>query len=277
VTINPSEVQPGQKFVLNFEIENDLGEDIEKVFIILDLEPIISPVTGQVIYQPPFSPYQSSNKVTLKEIGEGDDEKVGFDLIVFPDATSGTYNIPVKVSYTETNTGNLEKDVSLGVVSIIVNAKPKMDLSSEENVLIKGRSGKIKIRVINSGLGEAKFLSISVNQIVGIRMTNSNQVYIGNIDSNDFDTADFSVFTNANAPSTINLPVQITYTDSQNKQITENKIIPIKTYTEKEAVELGLIKRNNTFLIIFIFLIVVILFFIYRRIKKRRKNKRNGQ
>jgi hypothetical protein len=264
-TSNPSEIQPGEKFSLELRIENNLNQDIEDVVVSLDL--------SKVTY---FAPYQSSNEVRIEGIDEDDDETANFDLITSSNAVSGTYTIPVTIKYTEDN-GTKVPSESLGVVSVIINAKPKIDVSSEGSVLIKGTNGKVTIKVINSGLGDAKFLSISLNSILGIQSTNSNKVYIGNIDSNDFDTADFDVFVNTDAPSTINLPVKLTYTDSRNNQITESEIISIKTYTIKEATELGLIKKNNTLGVVLSIVGVIVLFLIYRRIRKKNRTKRNGQ
>ena len=265
VNTNPNEVQPGEKFSLDLKIENNLEDDVENVVVSLDLNNRANT---------PFAPYQSSNEVRIGDISDGDDEKAGFDLIAFSDAASGTYNLPVKINYDLNGTAKSPEDF---LVSVIVNAKPQIDVSSEGGVLIKGTNGKISIKIVNSGLGNAKFLSISLNQISGMRITGSNKVYIGNIDSNDFDTADFNVFVNADAPSLINLPVQLTYTDSRNNEITENKIVSINTYTTKEATDLGLIGRNNTFVIILSVVGVLVLFLIYRRIRKRNKSKRNGQ
>ncbi len=275
VSSSPGEVQPGERFSLDLKIENDLEKNIENVIVRLDLSDI-NPITGETIYPVPFAPYQSSNEVTIETIDEGDDERASFDLIAFSDATSGTYNIPVQVSYTEIGEAR-EKDIPLGLVSVIVNAKPKIEVSSEGEVLIKGTNRKVSVKAINSGLGDAKFLSISINQAAGLQTTGSNKIYIGNIDSNDFDTADFNVFVSADAPSSINLPVQLTYTDSRNNEITENKVIFLNTYTAKEATDLGLISRNSTFVIILSIIGVIVLFLIYRRIRKRNRSKRNGQ
>ncbi len=179
VNSNPSEIEPGENFVLNLKIENNLNEDIESVTVSLDLNPDISPTTGQIIYQLPFAPYKSSNEARIDEILEREDEKASFDLTVFSDASSGTYMVPVQVSYTLSDNGTLVKDENLGLVSVIINAKPKMDVSSESN-LIKGTKGKISLKIINSGLGNAKFLSVNLNQIAGIQITSSKEVYIGN-------------------------------------------------------------------------------------------------
>ena len=274
-TSSPSEVQPGEKFSLDLRIENNLNDPVENVVVSLILDGVFQPVAGTstpiIIYPSvPFSPYQSSNEIVIEDIGGGDDEKADFDLIVSSDAASGTYKIPVQVSY------NGAEEEIIGVVSVIVNAKPKIELSLEDSVLIRGTKGEISVKIVNSGLGDAQFLKIELGQAAGVQITNSNNVYIGNIDSNDFDTADFSVFVNADSPSVISLPIKLTYTDSRNNQITENKVLSIKTYTTKEATDLGLVNRNNTFVIIFAIVGVLILFLIYRRMKKRRI-KRSGQ
>jgi hypothetical protein len=265
VTSNPEEIQPGEKFSLDLEIENTLNQDIEDVVVSLDL--------SKVSY---FAPYLSSNEVRIDDIDEDDEENVNFDLIASSEVVSGTYTIPVQISYSLSENNTEVKSESLGVISVIVNAKPEIEISSGGDVLVKGMNGEVSVKVVNSGFGDAKFLSVSLNQIAGLQITNSNKVYIGNVDSNDFDTADFKVFVNVNAPSIINLPVQLTYTDSRNNQIVENKIISIKTYTMKEATELGLVRKNNTSIIILSIVGVLILFFAYRKIRKRRRNKRNG-
>ncbi len=276
VNTNPDEVQPGGKFTLNLKIENNLEENADNVVVSLILNEIRIPTTGQIISTAvPFAPYQSSNEVRIDTIESDDHETASFDLIVFPNAVSGTYNLPVKINY-DLSDGTSEPEEDF-LVSVIVNAKPNIDVSSEGEALIRGMNGKISIKIVNSGLGDAQFLNINLNPVLGMQITSTNKVYIGNIDSNDFDTADFNVFINADASSSISLPVQLTYTDSRNNQITENKVILIKTYTAKEATDLGLIGKNNTFAIIVSIVGALILFFIYRRIRKRNRNKRNGQ
>jgi len=254
----PREVQPGEKFRLDLKIENNLNADVSNVVITLDLSKV-----------PNFAPYQSSNEIRIDSINENDDEKASFDLIASSDAISGTYTIPVKITY---DGGGVEEKT----VSVIINAKPNIEISPEENVLIKGTKGKISIKIINSGLGDAKFLSINLKQVAGIQVIGSDKIYIGNIDSNDFDTADFNIFVDADASSSINIPIELTYTDSRNNQITKQETFSIKTYTQKEAIVLGLINKNNTFLIIISVVGVIVVFLIYRKIRKRNKSKRNN-
>ncbi len=267
---SPREVQPGEKFSLDLKIENNLNEEVKEVIVSLDLNADVSS-TGQIISPaPPFAPYQSSNEIRIDKINKDDEEKASFDLIASSDALSGIYTIPVEVIYDGINVSEKK------LVSVIINAKPNIEISYEENTLIKGTKGKISIKIINSGLGDAKFLSIGLKQTAGIQTTGSDKIYIGNIDSNDFDSADFNIFVNTDASSSISLPVELTYTDSRNNQIIKEETFSIKTYTQKEAIRLGLINKNNTFLIILSVIGVVVVFLIYRKIRKKNKNKRNG-
>lgn len=257
---NPQEVQPGEIFSLNLDIENNLNQTAENVVVSLDLSKV------------PFAPYQSSSEVRIDHIHEEDNKEANFDLSAFSDAISGTYTIPVMVSYTGSNGTE-----SLGLVSVIINAKPKIEISSEEAFLIKGTNEKLTIKIVNSGLGDSKFLSVSMNPNKELQITSSNNIYIGNIDSNDFDTAEFNVFINANADSSVNIPVKLTYTDSRNNEITEEKTIILKAYSEKEALALGLVQKNNTTLIIISIVSAIILFLVYRKIRKNIKNKKGSQ
>ena len=98
-----------------------------------------------------------------------------------------------------------------------------------------------------------------------------NNVYIGNLDSDDFDTADFNIFVNENAPSLLTIDADISYKDSRNNEIIQDETITARAYTQKEATSLGLITANNTLFIVIGIVFIVILFFIYRAIRRRKR------
>jgi hypothetical protein len=125
-------------------------------------------------------------------------------------------------------------------------------------------------------MGESKFLSVKLNRANGIKIIGSDKVYIGTIESNDFDSADFEIFVNSNSITPINLPIELTYTDSMNNQITESKILPVAVYTQEEAIKMGLTQKNNTFQIVIAVVLVLTLYIIYRRAKKKNKNKKSS-
>jgi len=260
VSTSPSEIQPGQTFNLEIKVENILDKDVKEVVVSLDLSLV------------PFAPHQSSNEARKEELDEDDSKTFEFDLISSSDTDSGTYKIPVTINY---ELDSVEKTAT-GLVSVTINAKPNLDLSLESSPLIKGRNSELSIRVTNSGLGEARLLSLRVIPISGLKLISSGNVYIGDIDSDDFDNADFSVSLNSNAASIINLPIEISYRDSRNKEFTETKYLPIKAYSEDEALELGLIQKSNTTTYFIVILVLVVLWWLWRRRKRKQRLERRA-
>lgn len=257
VDISPKETTPGKKTTVNFDIENTLDDIVYNVNVALDL-------TGL-----PFAPYQSSNQASVDEINDGKSYSFNFELLANADAESGVYKIPVIIDYTIDS----ERKQTKGLISIIINALPKIEISSDKSFLIKGQENSLTIKITNSGLGDARLLSVKLKDIQGIKYLNSNNVYIGTINSDDFDNSVFNILLSQNSPSTLNIPVEISYSDSRNNNIVEDKILTIKAYSKNEAYSLGLMKKNNTGLIISIVVIVIIGYLVYRNIRKRIRKK----
>lgn len=256
VSSNPEEISPGSNAKVTIEIENNVGEDLENIAVILDLS------------QVPFAPYKSSAEKIIEEINEGDTEKVSLELIALSEAKAGIYKIPVSINY------NLDdaKVVKTNFIALTINAEPEIELSSEDTI-IKGENNEINIQITNRGLAEIKFLGIEVGPTAGIKIIGQNKAYIGEVDSDDFDSAKFNVFIYKNSKSTINLPVNLTYKDATNKIKTETQVLKINAYSRSEAEELGLVKKDGKSFYIIFLLVIVIAFVIYRKLKKRRKRK----
>ena len=254
VETSKTDIQPGDRFSVDIEIENTLSSDAEDVVVSLDL-------TGV-----PFAPYQSSNQVMKAELNEDDSKVFSFELIAGSDADSGVYKIPVNIVYqlgSENKTAN-------GLISIVINAQPQLDVSIE-GVLIKGQTKELTIRIVNSGLGEARLLSLKVIPVSGLKIIGSDSVYIGNIESDDFDSADFQISVPESVPGTINLIVELAYRDSKNKEFAETKYLPVKIYTRDEAIEVGLVSKSNTLTYVIVVVVLIVVWLIWRAWRKRRK------
>lgn len=257
VETTPSTIQPGDVVSIKLDIENNLDSDVKDVIVSLDLEMV------------PFAPYESSNQIMKDEIEEGRSRNFEFDLIADSDGESGTYKIPVSIVY---EIGG-ETESTGGLVSLIISAMPQLDVSIEEAFVIKKKTSEISVRVVNSGLGEARLLSLSLQGVGGLKLLSGDTVYIGDIDSDDFDSADFKVSVSTTAPGTINLPVEVVYRDSKNNEIRETKFISLRAYTMDEAVELGLASKSNTMTYVIVVVVLIILWLIWRSWRKRRKKR----
>ena len=249
---------PGSEGKIDIDIENTNNFDIEDVSIELDLEDL------------PFTAVGSSTK-DIDDLDEGDEDKASFTIKASNDIKTGDYSIPYVVRYTKVGeTETLSKNGSFG---ISVGAKTELDFSIETKNNIISEKGTISLKIINSGLGDIKFISVELTP-QGYELVSSKKVYVGTIASDDDDFATFDVIFKTQNPV---LNAVVTYKDFENKDQTKNVNLPIKVYTEEEALQLGLIKKSNTALYIGISITLLILWFGYRKIKKIRKNKNKGR
>lgn len=262
VSSSPEQVAPGETISISLEIENIFEYDVQNLQVKLD-------TSGEI----PFAPYQSSSEKFLDKLDESDEEEFTFKLIALPETASGIYKIPVEISYEYEVNDTIETATKQELISITVNSEPELTISLDNSItLIKGIENQLSIKIVNSGLADIKFLYVNLGDASGINFLSDKEQYIGDVDSDDFDTAEYSVVINPNAPNTINLPIQIKFKDATNKEFTQTKTLTLKTYDLKQAQEMGLIKKPN-YLIYFILTILVLAYILYRVLKKR-KNRR---
>ncbi len=255
-SVSVDSFSPGSQGQIRISVENNLNEDVEDASINL------------VLTNLPFIPIGSSQQ-SFSEIEEGDEEEFIFTLKSSNQITPGDYEVPYTLSY-EIDNRTREKS---GTIGIRVEANPQLSYSVEtENPIIDER-GTINFRIVNKGLYDARFVSIEVVP-TGFDVLSQNEVYIGNVDSDDFETASFDVLFKSQSPV---FSAKIEYTDFNNNVQVENVNLPFTVYTRDRAIEIGLIEESNTFLWIGIALLVIILWFVWRSYKKRQKNKRLSQ
>lgn len=258
VSSSPSEVAPGETFSATLEIENIFSYDVANLNVKLDLS------------QSPFAPYQSSSEKFVDELQSDDEEKFTFKLIVLPETASGIYKLPVEITYEDDNEENKTKKET---ISLTVNSNPELKISLEDSVtLIKGKENEISIRVVNSGLADVKFVYLTIGDSMGVKILSEKEQYIGDIDSDDFDNVKYQSYISETSSNLVNLPVTLKYKDATNKEFTETKTISLRTYSQKEAQNLGLVAKPSYTLYI-IAGIIIVGYSIYRWRRKRRLRK----
>jgi len=257
VSSSPEEVAPGEIVEVSIEIENVFDYDVENLNVKLEL------------IESAFAPYQSSSEKFVEELNDGHDETFKFKLITLPETPTGIYTIPVEINYEYEEGNSSEKDE---LISIIVNSPPELKISLEEPAfLIKGVENSFSIRIINSGLSDVKFVYLIVNNVNGIKFLSEKEQYIGDINSDDFDSVEYQAYVEGDASGTLTLPVILRFKDATNKEFTETKTLILKTYSLKEAQDLGLVKKPNY--TIYIVIGVLVLGYIFYRIRKKKKLK----
>ena len=252
-SVDYAKLTPGSQSTLTIKLENELNIDVQDVSLNL--------ITADT----PFSVIGSSED-SVDEINEDDDETFTFTIKASSSAKPGDYEIPYVIKY---DIGNDTKTKS-GSTGVTISGNPSLEYSVSAEKPVMGEQTKIRFRIINKGFADAKFVSVKVIPI-GYTLLSDDNVYIGTVDSDDFETADFNVFINMPNPF---FSAAIQYTDFDNKRITENVQLPIKIYNREKALELGIIQRSDGLLYAIIAAIVIAAWIIWKMIKKRKARKR---
>ena len=158
-----------------------------------------------------------------------------------------------------------------GLVTLTINSEPIISVERNDGLILKGRKNEIQLSIINKGLSDVKFLDIEITEISGITVLSQKSIYIGDLDSDDFDSAKFEVFIKGSTQKNINLPVKIIYRDITNKEYTENLFVNLRVYSKEEAIELGLLKKSNTLNIVIGVVVLIAGYIAYKKIKKFRR------
>jgi len=259
VDVSPEQIIPGGTAEITLNLENNFDRTLSDIEVYLDF-------SSEKV---PIAPYGSGAEMSIEEIKSDKSKTLIFSVIALSDAKPGVYKIPVMIKYTDNGT-EVKKS---SLISLSINSNPMLYITAEDSILIKGQGNTLSIKIVNNGLSDVKLLTIKLNEVIGINMLSQSEVYIGELSSDNFDSAEFKIFVSENAPGLLNMPVELRYRDAANNELKETKNLEINAYSKEEAISLGLIKRNNSLAIAITIAVLVIAFIIYRRIRKKRRQK----
>ncbi len=253
-SVNTPILSPGEEGVINFEVENNLNQDAEDVSVSINLANL------------PFVSIGGSQE-SVEEINTDDEEDFSFRIKAANDISPGDYSIPYSIEFKL----NDELQKREGTIGVSVAGETKLDYTiSTENPVV-GQQGKITLKIINKEFGDAKFVLVKVFPD-GFTTLSDTQEYIGTIDSDDFESVTFDVV--FKSPNPI-FTARVEYKDFSNKDIAETIDLPIVVYSREKAIELGIIKQNNTILYILIAVTAILLWLLWRTLRKRARLKRS--
>ena len=266
----PTELIQGKESKLTIKLKNmaDSYLDFLKVKLDLVYVRLTGAATAEYV-ELPFSPVGSTNEKTVRKVAPGDTVDFEFHLITDPDATPGVYKLPVYVMYAD----ELKKNyTSAHITSLYVGSKPELLVLADQSDQIKpGTTQTITLQFVNKDITDIKFLTVSLMSNSHYEVLSSHDYYVGNIDSDDYETADFKVYLSQTNDSIVKIPVNIEYQDPNGVVYKRTENIEFAIYTQREIQKFGLNKQSNIWGIVIVIAIVVAGFFIYRKWSKRKK------
>ena len=250
----PATIKPGDLVSVEIALKNGGKIAVKDVDVTLDLE------------DSPFAPIGSGDTKRIASVAAGDIGEVSFDLIADTSAEIKVYSIPVMLSYKDIRNAEYDDERT---VSLVMSAQPDlMVVVDSSDVTSPGKAGTVTLKVINKGILDLKYLNtrlVSTDQYEVLSTT--NEEYIGNLDSDDFETVEFII---KPVQKDVRLNVVVEFKDPYNKDYSMTYDLPLRMLS---SAELGQGRSYLSTLIIVLVVLAVIVYWLYRR-RKKKKNKK---
>lgn len=217
----------------------------------------------------PFTAIVSSEKY-IGSIGSHKYKEIDFEILVDATADIKAYEIPMKIEYYD-STGT--KQGVTKTIGVQVSGKPDIFVSIDKaDLFTEGSRGTVNINVINKGFADVKFLNIKLLSTDNYDVISVDEVYIGNLDSDDTDTEEFEIQIKKNVPpGKIPLKIEVSYKEENsnidyvNLRNVELNVLSKEEYAQKMP-QAGIISLLLTAAgaIIGIIILLLAIWFIYK-------------
>jgi hypothetical protein len=141
-------------------------------------------------FDSPFTAIGSS-EIYIGQFKSKESKSLSFQASVDSAADIKSYNIPVSIDYFDQAGVKHSTQKSIGMQ---VDGKPEIKVFLEKTDLFtEGTKGMITVTVVNKGFAQVKFLNLKLLPTENYDVTSSNEVYIGNLDSDATDSQEFEI------------------------------------------------------------------------------------
>ncbi|MDP2750831.1 MAG: COG1361 S-layer family protein [Nanoarchaeota archaeon] len=256
IKVLPERISPGETADIKITIKNVFASPINNIR--LKLQP-------SATY---FSILGSDEKI-ITSLGANEETDITFKVISNGDAKSEVHQFSLTADFSDTLGANYSKT---NTVSVIVDEKPSYMINIDDTkVFSKNQKGKVTISVSNTGLSEMRYAVLELMPSDDYEILSSPKSYLGILKSDDFQTAEFTIYTKTNK-AFIPLLVKLSYKDNYNQLIDEQIVLNMKMYSATDAKKYGFIASNGKFnWILAVIVLSVIGFFAYRKFRHQSK------
>jgi hypothetical protein len=270
----PESIKPGDKATIKVKVKNMADSTMKDITMKLDLtfSSIVPAVTASdavaAFSALPFAPLGSATEQKIDTLTAGEEKTFTYNLIAYSDAVSKVYKMPIQITYYDEMQTKYTKNDIIGVV---VGAKPDLNVVIDETDIYMGKNyGTVTIKFINKGFTDIKFLNVKMEHTDLIDVLSTHEVYLGNVNSDDYETADFKVYIkDGKKEGTIDFPIIVEYRDANNNLYQETYNLPLEII---DPAKLGQSNTPNFWWIIIVLVVIVAAVFFFRR-KKANKGK----
>lgn len=252
IEITPEQVAPGSVTSISISIMNNADNSIRDVKIAMPLEGL------------PFATVNSLSEKRIKRINTGKGYEFKFDVIVDPNAASAVYKIPLGLSYYDDANNFFTKNSTFGM---LVGAKPlyQMDIENIDSHQTN-KAANVVVSLSNIGPSDIKYATIKVLPSENYEIISQDRRYIGNLEPDDFETAEFQLYVKKKG----NLKLELNYKDSYLHEYNAMEELELPIFSKGTAVKYGIAKQNGAFgQIVQLAVILILIAVIYVWVKTR--------
>ncbi|MFH0869836.1 MAG: COG1361 S-layer family protein [archaeon] len=269
IKVDQDSIMPGTRTQVAFVLENMADNSLRDIKLTLGILTEVSTASSVTYRELPFTPMGSGNEKTLKNLATGESKDITFDIFTDADATSKVYKVPYALTYSDTSGSNF---TMTGIVGLLVDSNPELGINMETtDIYSAGAKGTVQIKLVNKGFSDIKFLDIKLGESENYQILSNPEVYIGKLDSDDYDTADYSLMVSSKAKDSVILPLYIEYRDANGHLFKKDVPIELKLYTGSELKQRTNGKSSSSWMIFVLIALAVIGFFVFRKLRKNKK------
>ncbi|MDA1196724.1 MAG: COG1361 S-layer family protein [Nanoarchaeota archaeon] len=257
VTTVPSQLQQGSEAKLKVELANLASTFFRNIRVVLNLDGL------------PLATLRGTNEKIISYLDAGEKTTLEFNIIAEPDAASSLYKLPIELTYNDRLGNTYTQNDTVG---IIIGGVPELLVYVDTSkVYSSSQTGSVTVRFVNHGVTDVKFLRATVLESKDYSILSQPEVYVGNVDSDDYETASYDLALERVRGSQTIIPLLLEYRDANNNLFEENVGVVLRLYSSSQAKSLGL-KEGSGFGGFLIMLIIVGGgLYGYRRWKKKKK------
>ncbi len=250
----PATIEPGVAAILRAEISNQGNEFTKDIRAELKLPDEIGMFNDV------------SQKKIFKLVSEGSGV-MEFSIIALPGISEGIYVANLSVDYIN-HIGEERNDEYK--ISIIVKSKPKMYVQIEESDVYRGKKlGEISVKFVNNNVADIKFLTVELKESERYKILSPKKVYVGDLDSDDFESVDYRIKVKGN--DEVLIPLKITYKDAMNNPIEDEVAAVLTMHSGKD---LGKVKSQTLRNVIIGLVVLGVGWWFWRRWKKKKRREK---
>ena len=243
VEMIPRDPAPGQLVNATILLHNLVETSVEDVKVTLDLS------------ESNLAPIGSTNQKIVQRIDGSETVAVPFTLAVDANAPAKINQIPLRIEYANHFNDQFTLNTSFGV-RVAAASDYLMNLESTE-VHTANAQGTVTVSISNTGKSDLNFVSIELLPSTDYRVLSTSQVYVGNLQSDDFETAEFSLHVPSTKATTLPLHVRVQFKDAYNEVHEDPVDVQLRLYSSSEARKMGLTSGSSGGWMVVLVLLVI--------------------